>query len=97
MTLRQPLPFTADVETIRPDEQNKVQGLIDAFDVILHRTSEDYPHAVRSVHAKGHGILLGQMVIDGGLAPELATISSIQRSTASRTAFAASKERAMCY
>lgn len=72
MTLRPPLPFTADVETIKPDEQETVQGLIDAFDVILERTSQDYGHAVRSVHAKAHGILVGEMVIDDDLAPELA-------------------------
>lgn len=72
MPPRPPLPFTADVETIRSDEQETVQGLIEAFDVILDRTSEDYGHAVRSVHAKAHGILIGEMVIDNKLAPELA-------------------------
>lgn len=72
MTLRPPLRFTADVETIQPDEQETVQGLIETFDVILDRTSKDYGHAVRSVHAKSHGILIGEMVVDDGLAPELA-------------------------
>ncbi len=72
MTLRPPVRFTTNVETITPDEQETVQGLIDAFDVILDRTSKDYGHAVRSVHAKGHGILVGEMIVDDGLAPELA-------------------------
>lgn len=72
MPLSPPLPFSADIETITPDEQKTVQGLIEAFDVILDRTSNDYGHAVRAVHAKAHGILVGEMVIDDGLAPELA-------------------------
>lgn len=72
MPLRPPVRFTTNVETVAPDEQTTVQGLIDAFDVILDRTSKDYGHAVRSVHAKAHGILVGEMIIDDGLTPELA-------------------------
>ncbi|MDX7324828.1 hypothetical protein SJ307_23150, partial [Providencia rettgeri] len=44
----------------------------DAFDMILERTAEDYGHAVRSVHAKSHGILEGEMTIDADLPPHLA-------------------------
>jgi len=72
MPLHPPVRFATNVETVTPDEQETVQGLIDAFDVILERTSKDYGHAVRSVHAKGHGILVGEMIIDDDLAPELA-------------------------
>jgi hypothetical protein len=72
MALHPPLPYSPRVEQIKPDEQDTIRGLNDAFDVILKRTSEDYGHAVRSVHAKAHGILSGDMVIDDGLPEELA-------------------------
>jgi hypothetical protein len=39
---------------------------------ITATTSKDYGHAVRSVHAKAHGILGGELVVDPGLPPELA-------------------------
>ncbi|MDB5714728.1 MAG: hypothetical protein JWO15_2125 [Sphingomonadales bacterium] len=67
-----PVRYTPDVETIQPDEQETIAQLNDAFDVILDRTAEDYGHAVRSVHAKSHGILQGELVVEEGLPPELA-------------------------
>lgn len=70
--LRPPLLFTPEIEQIRPDEQDTITGLDAAFDTILDRTSKDYGRAVRAVHAKAHGILSGEMMIDDGLPPELA-------------------------
>ncbi|RIY02680.1 catalase [Aureimonas flava] len=70
--IAQPVRYGPEVETIRPDEGETVQGLKDAFDTILERTAEDYGHAVRSVHAKAHGILEGELVVDAHLPPELA-------------------------
>ncbi|WP_182086563.1 catalase family protein [Aureimonas sp. ME7] len=67
-----PVRYSPDVEEIQADERETVQGLMDAFDAILHRTAEDYGHAVRSVHAKAHGILEGELSVDAGLPPELA-------------------------
>ncbi len=67
-----PVRYSPSVETVDPSEQETVAGLNDAFDVILERTAEDYGHAVRSVHAKSHGILQGELVVDEGLPPELA-------------------------
>ncbi|WAJ27448.1 catalase family protein [Antarcticirhabdus aurantiaca] len=67
-----PQRYTPDVETIKPDEKETVEGLIHAFDAILERTAEDYGHAVRSVHAKSHGILEGELIVDEGLSAELA-------------------------
>ena len=60
------------VETVKPDEAQTVEQLCEAFDTILQRTSQDYSHAVRSVHAKAHGILEGTLTVDAGLPPELA-------------------------
>ncbi len=67
-----PVRYRPDVEQIQPDERETVQELCSAFDVILDRTAEDYGHAVRSVHAKAHGVLVGELTVDAGLPPELA-------------------------
>ena len=64
--------YRPDVETVQPDEAQVHDGLDATFDTILERTAEDYGHAVRSVHAKAHGILEGTFTIDAGLPPELA-------------------------
>jgi hypothetical protein len=67
-----PIPFSTAIEQPQPDESETVQELNAAFDTILERTAEDYGHAVRSVHAKSHGVLEGELTVDGGLPPELA-------------------------
>ena len=67
-----PVRYTVDVETIHDDERETIAGLCETFDIILNRTAEDYGHAVRSVHAKSHGILKGEMTVDAGLPAELA-------------------------
>ncbi len=72
MTLALPVRYSPDLEDIRPDEQETVSGLIDQFDIILEKTSKDYGHAVRSVHAKAHGIIEALMTVKDGLPPELA-------------------------
>lgn len=64
--------YTPDIEDVQPDERETIAQLNDTFDVILERTAEDYGHAVRSVHAKSHGILEGELIVDDGLPPELA-------------------------
>lgn len=70
--LPSPVRFAPGVEQFQPDEAETVAGLNDTFDVILERTAEDYGHAVRSVHAKSHGLLEGELAVDDGLPPELA-------------------------
>jgi catalase len=70
--LNPPIPYTPQVERFEDDEQTTVAELNDTFDVILKKTAEDYGHAVRSVHAKAHGILEGTLTVKGGLPPELA-------------------------
>lgn len=67
-----PVRYSPDVEQVQPDEAETIQQLNEAFDVILERTAEDYGHAVRSVHAKAHGVLVGEMTVEPGLPPELA-------------------------
>lgn len=72
MTLSPPIRYTDDVETIEDDEAETIANLNDTFDTILDTTSADYGRAVRSVHAKSHGVLEGVLTIDAGLPPELA-------------------------
>ena len=67
-----PVRYRPDVEQVQAGEPETVQKLNAAFDTILERTSEDYGHAVRSVHAKSHGVLEGELTVDAGLPPELA-------------------------
>jgi hypothetical protein len=72
MTLSPPIAYRPDLETIQPDEAETVAKLNETFDTILETTAEDYGHAVRSVHAKAHGILEGTLTVDVGLPGELA-------------------------
>lgn len=67
-----PVPYSPDVEQANPDEQKTIGQISETFDTILETTAQDYGHAVRSVHAKAHGILEGTLTIDDGLPPELA-------------------------
>lgn len=72
MSLALHVRYSADVETVAPDEKETIAQLNDAFDQILKTTSKDYGHAVRAVHAKAHAILEGTLTIDSGLSAELA-------------------------
>lgn len=67
-----PVRYVSSVEQPQPDEAETVAGLEAQFRKILDTTSADYQHAVRSVHAKGHGIARGTLTIADGLPPELA-------------------------
>lgn len=68
----QPIRYSADLETVRDKEPETISGLIEQFDTILETTANNYGHAVRSVHAKAHGIIEAEMVVKPGLPPELA-------------------------
>lgn len=72
MTTNAPVRFDASVETVEPDEGQVIDQLKDSFHTILETTSKDYGHAVRSVHAKAHGIARGTLTVAAGLPPELA-------------------------
>lgn len=67
-----PVTYSPSVEQPKPDEGETIQGLKGAFKTILDTTSKDYGHAVRSVHAKGHGIVTGTFTVLDDLPPELA-------------------------
>ena len=72
MTSAPPVRYADDLENVQDDEAKTIEGLNAAFDKILDTTAKDYGHAVRSVHAKAHGILQGTLTVAAGLPPELA-------------------------
>lgn len=60
ITLDAPIRYTPSVEEIDPEgERESLTQLEEVFRHILDTTSKDYGHAVRGVHAKGHGIVTG--------------------------------------
>src|ERR1700729_2429588 len=67
-----PVRFNPSVERPEPDEAETIQGLISAMRYINEKTLADGGHAIRSVHAKSHGLLQGYLEVDAGLPAELA-------------------------
>lgn len=70
--LKSPIQYTPDVEQPKPEERQTHDELNEQFTSILETTSKDYDHAVRSVHAKSHGIVTGELIVHDDLPPELA-------------------------
>lgn len=62
-----PVRYSTDVEDVKPDESETIEHLCETFDIILERAAQDSGHAVRSVHAKSHGILEGEITVDADL------------------------------
>ena len=67
-----PLPFDPAFEHPEKDEAETTTHLIETMQKISAVTTKDYGHAVRSVHAKSHGLLYGTMTVLDDLPPELA-------------------------
>lgn len=67
-----PLLFDPAFEQIPPDEEQTARELTAVLHDISDTTYRHYGHAVRSVHAKSHGLLLGELEVLEGLPPELA-------------------------
>ncbi|MFS0736826.1 catalase family protein [Sphingomonas sp. 1P06PA] len=67
-----PMRYSPTVESPAPDEAETVAALEEQFKHILDTTSQDYGHAVRSVHAKGHGLARGTLTVADDLPTELA-------------------------
>ncbi len=66
-----PLPFSPSLEWSRADEAGIEAGLADTMLGISRTTFEHSGHAMRSVHAKSHGLLRGTLFVPE-LPPELA-------------------------
>ena len=66
------LVYGPEVETIAPDEQVTFDELSRTMQHITRHMAERYRHAYRPVHAKSHGVLVGELEVLPGLPPELA-------------------------
>lgn len=64
--------FTDGIETIEPDEAETAAALTETMQKISATTFKDEGHALRSVHAKSHALLDGELIVATGLPPELA-------------------------
>ncbi len=67
-----PLRYDPSMEAIAPDEADTIRGLVDTMRSINRKTFEDSGHANRSVHAKAHALLKGEMNVRAGLPEALA-------------------------
>ena len=70
--MNDPIPYSPSVETPEPDEAETVRELIATLLKISEITYRDGHHALRSVHAKSHALLEGQLTVLPDLPPELA-------------------------
>jgi hypothetical protein len=62
-----PLPFDPAFEVIPDDEAETTAELVQTMRAISETTYHDYGYAVRSVHAKSHGLVVGELRVIGGL------------------------------
>ena len=67
-----PLRYTPAVETIEPDESRTIAELSDVLRSIADTTFKDTGKALRSVHAKTHGLIESELEVLSGLPPTLA-------------------------
>jgi hypothetical protein len=62
-----PVPYTPAHEVPEENEEVTLFDLQDTMRGISLKTYEDSGHALRSVHAKSHGLLVGELEVLGGL------------------------------
>jgi hypothetical protein len=67
-----PVRYSPSVEHLAADEAETTQGLVAVNRYINEKTFADGGHAIRSVHAKTHGILQGYLEVDADLPETLA-------------------------
>lgn len=67
-----PLAYRPAYEVPEEDEAQTNYDLQDTMRSISVKTFEDSGHAIRSVHAKTHGLLLGELTVEAGLDPAYA-------------------------
>ena len=60
------------MEQLEPDEARTGAEIVEVMRSISETTWADYGHAVRSVHAKSHGLVQGRLDVVDDLPPELA-------------------------
>ena len=67
-----PLRYDPVYEAPEPDEAQTIQEIIDTMAEIQQKTFKSQGHAIRSVHAKGHALLKGELQVFDTLPPYLA-------------------------
>lgn len=67
-----PVRYSPSVEIPEQNEQETVQQLMETLRSISEITYKDSGHGLRSVHAKSHGLLHGELEVAAGLPPTLA-------------------------
>lgn len=67
-----PILFDESLEHIEADEPETAEQLVETLTKINQTTLEHEKHAFRSVHAKSHGLLTGELVVPDDLPAELA-------------------------
>lgn len=63
--------YSDDVEVIEPGEEQTFDKIIEVMARGREVTRQRYGRAVRTSHAKGHGLLAGELRVLEGLAEEL--------------------------
>jgi catalase len=72
MPLNPPLRYDPSFEHVAEDEAQVIADLTAAMRTINQKTFDDSGHANRSVHAKAHALLIGEMTVLDGLPESLA-------------------------
>jgi hypothetical protein len=67
-----PVRYSPSVETPEQDEEETNRQLVEVLRGISEVTYKDSGHALRSVHAKSHGLLHAELEVNTGLPPILA-------------------------
>ena len=67
-----PIPYAPDIEKPIDDEAEISADLVKALLTISRKTFADTHHGLRSVHAKSHALLIGELTVEPDLPPELA-------------------------
>ena len=70
--LPDPVRYHSSMETIGANEAATVQGMIETMDKIQTIVATDIGQAKRGVHAKAHGLVVGEFEVLPGLPPVLA-------------------------
>ena len=67
-----PIPFDPSIEKPEDDESQVRQELIETLHSISETTFENSGHAIRSVHAKSHALIVADVEVLDGLPSEFA-------------------------
>lgn len=62
-TLPVPVRYQLSMETISEHEMKTIQGMVETIERIQTVVAEDIGHAKRGVHAKAHGLLVGELEV----------------------------------